>query len=762
MSYNIAYTSQFGDPDGILWMAEIWRDFNGDPVEVGLDAEQPLVIEWQETKPQDAVCPSLCTLKIVNDSDRQMVPLAIDEYAFLHVYRDGKLYWTGVLDQGVYEEPYSYLDSYITEITFSDFGALNRFEFKPFSKGGRSDFIVSLYDIVSAAFMMLNLDIKNLRQNISMILPGWGGNYAHLHHLYVNSRRFEGMTYREALEKMLQPLSYRIVQRGGLVYLYDAEWMFANGTTIPVVWKGCDARLSFGEVYGGFELSFERESKPVIADGTLDPDDRGFVESSRYYSVYKDDIVGWGAAFFIDGLEPAFAGKTPVSLAQGCVPVRLRGKYSAVNDACLARMIQCYDQITGDFKNLLAGDIVYDGYNTVNDNFGGLFSVESSFLPKSRNTTQYRLRISLDMLFSPKYNPFDTKAHTPLKDGDWKKWNKLLQILIPSKLELLSGDGTVLKHYRSYLNLIGGEWEDGAGDYGDMGLCFYNEQGTCPFGSEWVTNHPAYSKSDPSSVPEGVFRLDGGEYVSLPPVPGRLRLSVSDKITVRIEGDNNVWFGQLPEQEWHNDLNGNFRWQLFRNPKITLVRALYKENEVDENAVEEKASVSAYKDSYSEESAVGTAQEGVSPACLGLLMNSAGEVYEGFVKNGVTRTLLRHRLNGLLDQLGSSHSILGGTAELNPQFGVRTDASTNGVFLETALVQNPRQGTEEVVMTRISPGGDRYAFAWSGPVSATEAEGYSHQWGDPVCVVLQEHYDIEWSDPVCERINAKINVWNDI
>ena len=254
MSYNIAYTSQFGDPLGLLWRVEILRDYNGASMEISLDADDPVVIEWQETKLQDAVCPSQCTLKVVNDTDRQMVPLANDEYALCRIYRDGKLYWTGVLDQGVYDEPYSYNDSYVTELTFSDFGVLNRFDFAPSGSSGNQNDIVSLFDIVSSALQLIGIDVKDMNQHVSMMIhKELSGSFAYLQHLYINAKRFDGMTYREVLERILQPLSYRLIQKNGKVWVYDTEWLFYKATVTPVMWKGDDARLTFGEVYGKFE-----------------------------------------------------------------------------------------------------------------------------------------------------------------------------------------------------------------------------------------------------------------------------------------------------------------------------------------------------------------------------------------------------------------------------------------------------------------------------------------------------------------------------
>lgn len=755
MSYNIAYTSQFGDPDGILWRVDIYRNgFTGNPTEIGLDAEQPLIIEWQETKLQDAVCPSQCTLKVINDSDRLMVPLMTDDYVYCKIYRDNQLYWTGVLDQGVYEEPYSYNDGYITEITFSDFGALNRFDFNPFSSPGKAGYVASLYDIVTFALNLILIDAKDLSQHVSMILPGWGGNTAHLHHLYVNSRRLEGMTYRDVLEEILRPLSYRIVQRNGRVYVYDTEWMYDNAAVTPVEWMGDDARLSGGETYGKIELTFDRKSKPVIADGTLDPEDKGFEESTNYYVVYQEqDPDFWGAAFFVDGINPAFNGKKTVNIIRKCKPVRLRGKYGTANEACLARRIMCFDQTDQEERNLLETNTPDSISNTEK-----LFSLESTFLPSITDPDKYQLRINLDVVLSPKRNFFDDDDHGSLSDSVWKHWkNEVPRFAVPVILELLDAAGDPVKHYKNtiipwpgaitILNPGQGSWEDGSGDFGEMSLMYYIDGlESNPLINGWAGNRQTISLKK-EKLFNGYQTREDGEYIPIPPVNGRVRLTVGNSIII------------LDQTYGLN--NQQIFWQLYRNPKITIVRAKAADDDVDKEEVSEERSFSYYKDTYSESHAIGTVQDGVSPACLGLLLNSAGEAYDGFLKNGVKDSLLRHRLNSLQDQIATVHSSLSGTARLTAGMCVHTDASTAGTFLATALRQDPRHGTEEISMTRISPGGDRYSYSWSEPVCATEEERYRHQWSGPVCLKVPEHYSFAWSGPVCAKVSG-INIWYDI
>ena len=47
----------------------------------------------------------------------------------MDVYRDGVLYWSGLLDAEFYEEPYEKAANYPVSLKFSDFGVLNRLKY---------------------------------------------------------------------------------------------------------------------------------------------------------------------------------------------------------------------------------------------------------------------------------------------------------------------------------------------------------------------------------------------------------------------------------------------------------------------------------------------------------------------------------------------------------------------------------------------------------------------------------------------------------
>jgi hypothetical protein len=124
---HLRYYREFKDTENATYRVELWQEAEEEyiPQEVMLAAD-PVVIEWGEVTKLDPVMGSGATLKLISMSDRQFVDLYTVEIGAIRmiVYRNDQLYWSGTIDTELYEEPYSQKDRYVTEVTFSDLGAL--------------------------------------------------------------------------------------------------------------------------------------------------------------------------------------------------------------------------------------------------------------------------------------------------------------------------------------------------------------------------------------------------------------------------------------------------------------------------------------------------------------------------------------------------------------------------------------------------------------------------------------------------------------
>lgn len=737
MSYLPAFSSYFHGIDGTRWSVEISiYNYAIREQEIRLEHDEPLVIEWQETGKMDVVQSSTCTLKVSNESDRQMVELMTNRNAICSVYRGATLYWQGLLDDAVYEEPYSVNDGYVTELTFSDFGFLNRAKF---TMTGRH----SLRDIVDDCLGTAQLGSLQVTQMVSLVKPKVL-TPATLEDLYVSCDRFQssgsfgdGPSKRDVLEEILRPLGLRIMQKKGRIWIFDMEYLRDETTAVPVVWKGTDAYLRGAETFGLYEVAFDSDPEVDIIDGSVNSDNWNYVSSDRFWAEYRDDDnaereVGF---YFQYSLKNA---------TQQRYVFRNRSHLSASDDYGYARRAWCYDSVNDATRNLLATTTPRD-ISTVAE----FFSLQSGYIPLIPDRGDFQFRVTLDFLFSPKLNPFEAAEdwnldiyETSWHTISWENWKEqMLRLYIPVKLEVVDGNGDVLYHYKNtnryggYLYPLDpgrGEWLSGAGTWGEMLLAYYKpgEDGhlheTALDG--WATNKQTISRSR-AKAPGVYAKRKDGEYVPLPPVPGYVRFTVSNGL-VGLVGDT--------EPQMLLNFDQYVRWQLYRDPKVTVVRADMINDEVAKDDFKEQDAIDTYSDTLSEEEKVGSYRKGVAPCARGLLSDVYGLVWSKFVKNGVLRTLEEHRMRSLQDQNYLVQPELSGTAELNPEFCVHSEASTGGVFLVTALRQDPQSATEHVTMARIAGvGGFVYEFSWSDPICVKEPERYRCQWGDPVCVKRQ-------------------------
>ncbi len=732
MSYVPAFTAQFYGTDGTLWSVEISiYNYGERETEFRLEYDEPLVIEWQETKKTDVVQSSTCTLKVSNESDRQMIALMTDTNAICSVYRGNALYWQGMLDDCVYEEPYSFKNGYVTELTFSDFGFLNRTQFL---MTGRH----SLREIVDDCLETAQLDSLQVTQMVSLVSPKMVR--ISLEMLFISCDRFQtsddGPTKREVLEDVLRPLGLRIMQKKGKIWIYDIEYLRDETNAVPVIWKDVDSVLRGSETFGIFEISFDSDPEETVVDGSVNEDNWNYVSSDRFWAEYRDEDGAEREVGFY--LEPSSTGSS-VSYAK----FRSRSYLTASDEYGYARRAWCFDSVNDATRNLLATSTPRD-INTVSE----LFHFQSGYLPLIPDKNDFQFRVNLDFLFSPKLNPFEdaedwnldiylTSWHT-ISWANWKE--KMLRLYIPVKLEIVDGSGNVLYHYKNTNRYGGflypsdpgmGEWISGAGTWAEMLLAYYKpgEDGhlTETALDGWATNRQVISNSR-AKAPGVYKKRKDGEYVPLPPVSGYLKFTVSDGL-IGVD---------IVEQQMLLNFDQYVHWQLYRDPKVTVVRSNMTNDDIEKDEFKEADHIDPYKERLNETVKIGCYRKGVAPCARGMLFDTYGLVWSKFVKNGALRSLEEHRLRSLQDQTCLVQPELSGTAVLNPEFCIHSEANTSGVFLVTALRQDPRSATEQLTMARIAGiGGFVYEFSWSDPICVQEQERYSYKWGDPVCVKEQ-------------------------
>lgn len=764
MNYQIAYITHFHSLDDTFWEIEIFiNDYKGSPSEISLDGDEPCVIEWQETGKMDVVQSSICTLRVSNEKDRQMVQLLTDRDAIVLVMRNNMPYWIGRLDDSVYEEPYSYTTAYVTELVFSDFGSLNRFSFDLSGKKKVSTIVSDCIHSAIPCGYPVNLYTSLLDPNTQQPIT--------LDMLYINAGRFRSdgdswgkkTTKREVLEEVLRPLGLHIMQKNGQIYIYDLESLRDDDTkhNYPV-WKGTDAYLRGSETFGWYEVAFEPDAQKTLAETKLNFDT---TLDDRYWVLYIDEETEERAKGYYINLG------IYSKLNRKCREFKTRPVVSSSDDIGYAWRVWCQDDLATSPHYLLYNELVFDIFDIPSNPrpfAEALFKIETGYLPLCPDAADYQMRVNLDLLLSPKRNPMEADAKWNWPQGTsgnvtQKGWKEgLLQIYVPVKLELLDEQGNVLMHYKNTfavnqdfypLGIDRGKWKAGEAYFGDMMLAYYNDGLDETALDGWATNRQTMS-IDKKRIPSLYKNIEDGEYVPLPPVAGIVRLTVSNCVYP---------LKQLERQRLY-EFEAYIKWHLLRNAKITMVKAKNTYDEIDTDTVFFRNCENTEDDIINETEKAGSWCKGVAPSARGLLFRENGNVWEKFVKDGRLATLQEHRLKFLYEQTIASQPVISGTAELDTGFCSYKEYSTQGVFFVTSCRQNLHQDTQEVTMARIAPKGLKtfYTFAWSNSYCSEEPEPYYFAWIAPICAKVTGPYSFAWSNGICATQHVYILEWEEL
>lgn len=282
---------------GVVWRVEIWRVYDDgvllpfQPGALTFDGDTPVEIAWSEKAKYDVLVGSTCTLRIISPGDRTYVDLYTIKAGDIGVtvWRDGQLYWTGTLDPEFYEEPYEAFDNYTVQLTFSDFGILDRLKYTAAGMRSIRDLLdealerCRLYPDVDVDSSMMSLHRRGKKLEIA---PGQSSSgrpimiattkyfAMGLADLYVRSDNFydedgEAATLKETLEGVLQPLGLRMEQRAARIYIYDLNGLYNSQASETVQWDGDSQTLGVDEVANNATVTWS----PYADTGELLPDE---------------------------------------------------------------------------------------------------------------------------------------------------------------------------------------------------------------------------------------------------------------------------------------------------------------------------------------------------------------------------------------------------------------------------------------------------------------------------------------------------------
>lgn len=693
---QVIYTGSFRSVDGVLYRVDILSSDTSfaSSQEVKFAYDTPVEIEWNEVDKLEPVQGSCLTLTLQSLKDRQFINLYSIEVGTMRadVYRNGKLYWSGQLDTELYEEPYSEKTDYDVTFSFSDFAVLDRVKW---SKTG----VCTIQDVIDTCITAMGIKYNGVQKFISTKTSQYG-SAINFSSLYVLNDNFydedgEAMTMREVLDEVLRPFALRMVQKGGYLYIFDMNAVYSDMDTEEVWWKGDDAYLGVDVVYNNVKVTFSPYADTKLVNTELEHDNvLPDKEATRKYLMDYD----WDNA--ADGFRIVVGDQDdlPMTLANGAKYYRIDSDFSGNDEA---GVIWGYKGNTKtNYSQNLLNSFVKARNNGVCTSVP-IISTKPSFLGYvSYKRTSFKLKVTLDLLFDVRYNPFED-ASGKNESGHWENLNDWCNVgYVPVMLYLKDASGKILYHYENsgVIDLDGykhtaanSKWVSGAGKWGCMWLCYYdwdNRKSKTGFGG-WSKNKPiiGYYRG---GLPKKWKAMGDGEFIDLPPYNGGfLELHIGRGIY------------QFDYKREEKDIYSRARWLMYQTPTVTLVNSNGTDISLDD--IEDTAWINkAAKEELTIDTILGTLGKTWSPSARGLVMDSTYKAYQTFYRAGVEDRLERLLIGTVYSQYGSRHNTLSGTVRLLPDLKIHTDASSSGKYILLSEVQNLMQDSSEITMAELS------------------------------------------------------------
>lgn len=764
---RLRYAGEFLSLSGIIWRCEIYQEassaFTVGELTFPID---PLSLEWDSRSPEETVCGSMATLRIESPGDRTYADLYTETPGSvrLDVYRDGNLYWSGCLDTETYTEPYDRGAFYDVELTFYDFGLLGRI---PYNLTGKKTFRQILVAALSASgvnYGSINEDyISTTFTNDTAVT---------LAAVSIPSENFfdedgEALDFEAVLRGILQPLALRMVQRAGVIWIYDINGLYTQKSdTVPVVWNASGQRMDTGRVYNNIRVTFSPYSSALLAKAfaygdTFGPEYINLTSDTltpdRYsYYVDYDEAHRHGASWDYNLIDFTIFRSRDTAKCTGLAAIGGSNYFFKIfpnlgGSEAEGVAVGFY---TGGHGALTTGWPVLKGINPGGRSQTVAFRTERAFLPPlSTSDQKYNfIKIVQEMLADPRYNPFEDSP----EDGDsnenanyaeFQSWAN--HAFVPVAIVLYNASGTALYHYTnrnittkghpadSVANCASTQddgatldgWVAGEASFGDAWFAYYDSnldlvEGNAVFGwkanrqnfgKPWaVGNNPSKRKlyySDADGNTQSWWSFDSfkkapdGQFIPYPPAGGYLEIRVYNCVYIFDDTDHFAIDGSggFADQGLYSKL----RWLLFKAPEVSVVKRTLTFDDAEIDDVEYNGVCNANaKEELSIDTICGTAPS-ICPSARGILLRtSTGHQVQQFKRAGRTESAEQLLIGTLYSQFATRKTVLSGPADLDTGGVTLYDeaAQPSGTkFLLTGEVQHIRDEMTEIDLLEVRP-----------------------------------------------------------
>ncbi len=750
MSMVELYTGEFVSRDNHRWSVEILGEggenttgVQGDSAvadELSFPGEEPLEIEWKATSKEEVICGSTATLRLLSPGDRTYTGLYTIEAGsiMLRVERDGVLYWLGALDPEFYEEPYAYTEDYVVELTFSDFGILERLKY---NLSGMQ----TLRAILTNALQRCRIDETVRTEYISTDVYGATGQDGLLEHVMVRSDNFtdedgEVSDLKEVIEGIFQPLGLRLVQRNGQVWVYDLNGLYEGASCGVLQWHDDDQMLGVDKVANMVKVAFSPYGESELLSGELkylgdhDVDhvntDTSMLPSLKYFSFYHE--LTDGGQFGVSHQNPSpddivdftiFLGGESIGLAYAggdyfrIEPVR--GNMSSCEGVAWTIAPFHYNMPTGAIPN--SGNYQYLHHVGKPENTIVLRS-HRVYVPKVFHPERWYLRLIEELLLDGRYNPF-----TDSSDNNEKACYNSMKVetswaFVPFSLTLWDAatGGNAIMHFDNSSAALGGDvatdsqnfWVSGVGGFDDAWLCYYSAENPADEAGilGWKENRqcigrPELHGGDDWRPGGRLTSMPSGQFIPYPSQGGWLEVTVYAGVGCAAWNEEKHW--EDPDTVWdYYNLFVRTRWLLYKSPKLEIVRRNMTYSDASTEDVTRKGWLNrSAKDELKIETICGMLRD-ENPTAKGCYYDARTATPLGSVvrhgRQGLAEQLL---IGSLYSQFATRHVKLSGTAfQLTGDLKVYSEAmQDNRRFIILEDVQDVDSGTSEMTAVELSP-----------------------------------------------------------
>lgn len=748
----LRYMGEFVSVAGVIWRVEILQEADTAFDVIGsleFPADESLVIEWGNKSKEEVICSSVATLKIISPSDRTYEDLYSIEVGRvrLDVYRNNALYWSGCIDTEFYEEPYEMLNGYEVSLTFSDFGVLDRLKYD------LAD-MQTLYAIINYCAGRCGINSGGIDDSLISTQLTASSGALNLKSLKVRSDNFydedgEASTLAEVIEGILQPLALRMVQRCGKIYVYDLNGLYNKADMKPIVWDGDSQTLGVDKVYNNAKITWSTyaQSGNLLPDkcwGNIETDVSlialnnlagGNKNGANYFSYHYSTVLeDW-----IDATDCGFTiwtateGKN-AELSENVRFYKIVPQYDGTESEGIAvywksvqgRKIGNSSNWHAEFSSQGHGEAAIPG-NSFGSIGPALFKTDKVWLPPVDNAGKLAVRIRMDMLLDPRFNPFENASNL-IQGVEQKDWYDLFNtygnfIYVPVTIKFQpDGSDTIyvwtnksivtqnINNPVTTLNGTYGSWavyseDNNPNNWGY--LCYYDAKDRVDTSGVlgWKTNRPAINphKKQLISILENA---EAGQYLPYPNHDGK-----GGKLWMEVRGAG--WYIanenadlQDNSQNGIKGLWGKISWILMKMPEIEIMNNTQFDQTIDTSDVEYNAEINAAaKESIEIDTICGTSAEGVPTARGAYFDASTGTQIKQLTRAGRTTQVEDLLIGTLYSQFAQRRITLSGEAQIayDPIAVYKEDNQNEKRFMLVEDVQNVRMDTSEAVFIELRP-----------------------------------------------------------